>query len=691
MSECLRAALHYAKTFGWKLFPARIEGSKKFSWLAARSSPSGENWGMTNDPDQLQQIFSNPQWQAKCGIGLPTGAVNDLFVIETDTLQGHGVDGLASFKRFESERGRLPQTLMSRSPSGSIHRFFNHPGGRIKSFDSIHGYAGIDCKGDGGMVVIPPSHRADGGYEWLNDEPIADPPGFLVELVKDAPRDSGNGFDPNDPFHKFADEVRPPPSLAELAAMLEVIPNEDLSWDEWNRIGMAIFSVAAGAEGLELFDTFSRKSGKYNERTTKMKWRLYKTSPPTQIGVGTLFYLADEADPSWREEKKEETKSADEHGIYCVTLGELDAITVEPPEWIVPDFIMKDVINGLFGDGGTGKDWLLLQLAISMAVEHPWLGVNVKPGRVIYFNVEDQLKHIRWRQNQIAKHYQIDCSQYDDRLLIAPMVGKDTIMAAYDGRKGIVRPTKVYDSMRKLIGSFKPDLVIVGNRVNIFGINQNDDAQARQCINFLNMLILDFGTTIIMPSHVSKSGMADDSGTSGSVQWSNGVRHRCVLGMAKESEDEAKARNQRVLEVKKTNWTATGTRLGLHWGEPGLFVGDDEGITVIRKPVDLKEREAEIDRDFMELFKRAMELKLRLGPARRSPNNIGKMLSELSGGQRYDNRKGHQLLYAAFERAHKKQLVMLKQYGSPSDQTYQIIFPPTGDNVIRGKFEKPPA
>ena len=53
--------------------------------------------------------------------------------------------------------------------------------------------------------------------------------------------------------------------VADVTAALNVIPNADLSWDEWNRIGMATWAATEGCEeGFEAFDAWSRKSVKYD-------------------------------------------------------------------------------------------------------------------------------------------------------------------------------------------------------------------------------------------------------------------------------------------------------------------------------------------------------------------------------------------------------------------------------------------
>jgi hypothetical protein len=85
---------------------------------------------------------------------------------------------------------------------------------------------------------------------------------------------------------------------ADIAGLVAAIPN-NCGWDEWNRIGMAIFAASGGSEdGFIIFDGFSSKSPKYDPYRTELRWRSYRRSPPSRLSVGTLIYLAREHD--WR-------------------------------------------------------------------------------------------------------------------------------------------------------------------------------------------------------------------------------------------------------------------------------------------------------------------------------------------------------------------------------------------------------
>ena len=179
-SSCLHVAISYALDLNWAVFPADLRGGEKKSHKSAAYSKDGSRWGSTKDPRQISADFK--RWPD--AVGVPTGADNGIFVIEADTIKGHGVDGVANLDALEHQYGKLPDTLMAQSPSGSVHRYYRHPGNGISIKSRSGEFApGVDVKGDGGMVIAPPSKRGDGHYRWLNSLPIADPPDWLLKLA----------------------------------------------------------------------------------------------------------------------------------------------------------------------------------------------------------------------------------------------------------------------------------------------------------------------------------------------------------------------------------------------------------------------------------------------------------------------------------------------------------------------------
>jgi hypothetical protein len=278
-APCLAAALAYAG-MGWEVFLAPATGAKK--GIKAAEYSGGAPWGKTTDAEQIKRDFG--RWK-NANIGIACGPVSGFFVVEVDTPEGHDKDGFASLRDLEAAHGVLPATRRAISPSGSMHYYFKWPAsGKVINSTSKVG-PGIDVRGEGGMVIAPPSVRPGKGvYLWRDELPIADAPAWLLEQVAD------------DPAERKAS--KPQAALERVARALAVIPNHDLPWEPWNHVGMATFA-ATGGRGFEAFDTWSRKSSKYDEATTAQRWKDYNGSPPTEVGAGTLFFMASEIDPNW--------------------------------------------------------------------------------------------------------------------------------------------------------------------------------------------------------------------------------------------------------------------------------------------------------------------------------------------------------------------------------------------------------
>ena len=179
INQILTAALECARR-GWHVFPAP-PGEKKSYKSAAYSG--GRKWGATSDAEEIRRdlrIWPN------ANVGVVTGPASGLFVVEADTPKGHGVDGVAELNFLQAAHGTLSDTLMAESPSGSLHYYLKWIDGVKNSSGKIA--PGVDVRGDGGMVIAPPSVRSDGAYRWLNDNRIADAPRWLLEKLCDEPR-----------------------------------------------------------------------------------------------------------------------------------------------------------------------------------------------------------------------------------------------------------------------------------------------------------------------------------------------------------------------------------------------------------------------------------------------------------------------------------------------------------------------
>ena len=216
----------------------------------------------------------------------------------------------------------------------------------------------------------------------------------LFTAHSDAARLAGAEHTPGEPQ---ADPER-------IAAAMRAIRNDDLGWEEWNRVGMALWRATDGSDdGLTLFHEFSGKSRKHDPWTTDAKWKEYRSSPPTRIGAGTLFYLADEArqrsfGEGWATDdaRAPEAEPAIPEGRLILSSGEF-VCDFRPPDYLIDGVVQRQFLYSMTGMTGHGKTCVVVRIAIHAALGLPLAGHEIDKGKVLFFAGEnpDDIR-MRW-------------------------------------------------------------------------------------------------------------------------------------------------------------------------------------------------------------------------------------------------------------------------------------------------------
>ena len=134
----------------------------------------------TTDPEKVRAMMTMP---GVAGFAIPTGPVTGLVVIDRD--RKNGVDGIAACAELEVELGPLPVTLQQRTGSGGDQLFYLYPDDAEISCSAGKIAPGVDIRGAGGYVVMPPSRNESGVYEWLKHlPPVPLPQAWIGRLAK---------------------------------------------------------------------------------------------------------------------------------------------------------------------------------------------------------------------------------------------------------------------------------------------------------------------------------------------------------------------------------------------------------------------------------------------------------------------------------------------------------------------------
>jgi phage/plasmid-associated DNA primase len=131
-------------------------------------------------PEELREAFE----RAPEGHGV--GTITHGFIVIDLDVRPDGKNGLEALRELEARVGwPLPGTLTSLTPSGGRHLFYRIPAGvEIKNSVSKLG-PGIDVRGTGGQVVLPPTTIDGRPYRWdaAAPETMADLPASWLDLL----------------------------------------------------------------------------------------------------------------------------------------------------------------------------------------------------------------------------------------------------------------------------------------------------------------------------------------------------------------------------------------------------------------------------------------------------------------------------------------------------------------------------
>ena len=83
------------------------------------------------------------------------------------------------------------------------------------------------------------------------------------------------------------------------------IPNDDLPYDDWIKVGLALYA-ALGPDGRDLWESWSARADKNDPEYTAEKWDSF--SSVRSVTVGTLFWLARQN--GWRAERVERVRTS---------------------------------------------------------------------------------------------------------------------------------------------------------------------------------------------------------------------------------------------------------------------------------------------------------------------------------------------------------------------------------------------
>jgi AAA domain-containing protein/primase-like protein/bifunctional DNA primase/polymerase-like protein len=190
-------------------------------------------------------------------------------------------------------------------------------------------------------------------------------------------------------------------SIKEVKDNLSQLSSYD--YDLWIRVGMALYHQFDGSpEGFNLWDEWSLESENYEDGKTEEKWPSFKTDLKTNpVTFATVLKLV-----------KDDYKkiNLDSRGLTLVHASEIEK-KIGPIDWLVENYLESNTTGLLFGEPGSYKSFLSLDIALHIVTGKPWNKNLVKKGTVIYVAGEGHGGYAKRLKAWTQKHDK-DLSKY---------------------------------------------------------------------------------------------------------------------------------------------------------------------------------------------------------------------------------------------------------------------------------------
>jgi hypothetical protein len=537
---------------GWPVFPVHSIVDGACSCGKKTCSDAGKHprtpRGFLDATTDIGQI--NKWWMERwpnANIGLATGPRSGVWVLDIDVRHeaGKAVKAGDVLLHTISDGRELPETPLSVTGAGggSHHLFFAWDEGapiRNKANE------GLDVRGDGGYVVLPPSNHISGGvYQWdVTPEDVAPEPAprWLIEKLNEGNLPGGESPAPTTAWEPIPSKPSanagvklpvddsgssgPVPMIPigntalvaalEPARVLEIQQalahvDPDLGYQDWVAIAMGLHDETHGSdEGLALFSEWSTRGAKSKgDAECLKKWKSFHVSASrSSKTISTLFKKA------WTNPTYVATQHA--RGVFAPPPEQLislagvektqDMEILSPSQVMdlrpLPSLIDRVLAQGelamVYGAPGTGKSFVVLSMAIAVATGSPWFDIPTKPGVVLYGALEG-LVGMRGR-------------------LLAAM-GTDP--AVLDGRLWFTEGIRLNDAARlgwiraEIEKMPEPPALIVVDTLSraIPGIDENTAKEVTPIIEACRALQRDYGSAVLLVHHTRKDGTSERGST----------------------------------------------------------------------------------------------------------------------------------------------------------------------------------
>ena len=443
-------------------------------------------------------------------IGGVTGAISGIVVLDLDTK--HGKSSREMLQSMAEKDFGVPATVSSQTGAygdekeRGTHFFFKHPGVKIKNGTNIlkdFGILGVDCRGDGGMVIMAPSDHFSGVlYEWQiglegvgKIENLADMPNWLIEIAtpkKSEPKwlnakDGVSEGSRNDSAASMAGKI-----LSSMDPELWEI----LGWDQFEIWNSKNTPPLSERELRGVWNSIKR----LNAQSNKIQWK------------------------NVSEEKSKKGKAI----VKC--FADIQSV---PISWLWHGRIALGKLTMLAGDPGLGKSLVTATLAAHVSKGYAWpVDQSVPPtGDIILISAEDDPADTIKPRLEAAG---ADCT----RIHVVEAIQEEIVDAESESTQHMFSFKRDIATLGDLLSSLPNCRLVIIDPISAYldSADSNNNSDIRGLLAPLSELASKHKVAIVLVSHLNKNSGGNASyRVMGSLAFTAAVRTAYIVTKDKEN------------------------------------------------------------------------------------------------------------------------------------------------------------
>jgi len=317
-------------SYSWQVYLAALEYIKAGYYLVPivandKKLPRKEfnvNYGHASKNKKTIDKWFHPETGKFKGwnLGVACGKDDGVFALDVDM---HGdVDGFKNLDRLEIENDVLPYGPSQETPNGGKHYLFRWQENAACTTNKIapgidtRGGEGNTCKGH---IVVWPSSVNNKQYQWISGGDLPIIPPWVMERMGVLWRPPKYGRGNENVGEDDLEQIIP---VKQIEGMLSHIPIDELDYDGWLKVGMAIKSQYPDEDGLKIWDNWSQSGTRYKESECQVRWNGF--SLEGSVRAGTLFYYAKEG--GWKPDPLNDDVTGNKYDELVARMNEEYAI-----------------------------------------------------------------------------------------------------------------------------------------------------------------------------------------------------------------------------------------------------------------------------------------------------------------------------------------------------------------------------